>query len=199
MNRDALRMLAVTLLLLGAMALVVTPAAATGDGVRVGTTGDGVDVASADDGNSTVDVGATVETAGGGGSGGMVCHGQPTHHDCDKDGELHGEPGSVDYTGETYSDDEDARFGGGDQFVVEGAGEHLLVGFYCAFTTSPSPETCDVDVGSSQGDAPGPLAPDGNEFADGDGSGDAPGDQRSDRGESNGQDDGTRNESARGS
>lgn len=185
MSLDARTTLAVTAILVAALALVGAPAAAD-DGDDVGiATGDGL--------NSTVDLNASAEEAGHGGAGEVDCEGQPTHHQCDKRGELHGDAGSVDYAGDTYSDDDDTRFGGGDEFVLAGGGEELLVGFYCTFDPSPSPETCDVDLGSSQGDAPGQFAPEDDGSADDGG----PGSERSERGDENGRDDGNRSETSR--
>lgn len=143
--------------------------------------------------NSTVGVGYEGGSGPVASDGAVDCVGQPTHHQCDKGGSLTLGPLGVDYVGDNYADDDDIRFGGGDEFIVSGGGEELLLGFDCDFTTSPSPETCDFDVGSSQADAPGALGPEDGEF---DNEGEAPGDERSEQGEENGNDDDNRNENA---
>jgi hypothetical protein len=131
--------------------------------------------------NSTLAFGYEGESEGGSSEGAVDCIGQPTHHQCDKGGSLALGPLSVDYVGDNYADDDDQRFGGGDEFVVAGGGEELLLGFDCDFDASPSQETCDFDLGSSQGDAPGQFAPEDGEFENDD--------ERSEEGEENGQDD----------
>ncbi|WP_144261468.1 putative sodium/potassium/calcium exchanger [Haloglomus irregulare] len=137
--------------------------------------------------NSTLAAGYEGETEDGSSEGAVDCVGRPTHHSCDKGGELTFGPLSVDYVGDNYADDDDQRFGGGDRFVVVGGGQQLRVGFDCAFDTSPSEETCDVDIGSSQGDAPGQGPEEDDE----------PGDERSEAGEENGEDDENRDGNAR--
>lgn len=137
--------------------------------------------------DSTLAAGYEGETEAGSSEGAVDCVGQPTHHSCDKGGELTLGPLSVDYVGDNYADDDDQRFGGGDRFVVAGGGEQLLVGFDCAFDTGPSAETCDLDIGSSQGDAPGQLGPEADH---------EPGDERSEEGEENGEGDENRDENA---
>ena len=142
--------------------------------------------------NSTVGVGYEGGQGPVTSDGAVDCEGQPSHHRCEKGGTLAAGPLAVDYVGDNYADDDDIRFGGGDEFVVSATGEELQVDFDCDFTTSPSPETCDVDVGSSQADAPGPLGPEDGEFDnEGEGPDDADehGDQRSEEGEENSRDD----------
>lgn len=143
--------------------------------------------------NSTVGVAYEGASGPGASDGAVDCVGQPSHHRCDKGGSLTLGPLAVDYIGDNYADDDDTRFGGGDEFVVSGGGEELLLGFDCDFTTSPSQETCDFDVGSSQSDAPGQFGPEDGEF---DNEGEAPGDERSEEGAENGNDDENRNENA---
>jgi hypothetical protein len=140
--------------------------------------------------NSTLAFGYEGESENGSSEGAVDCVGQPTHHSCDKGGELTLGPLSADYVGDNYAADDDRRFGGGDEVAVRGMGEALLVGFDCDFDTSPSEETCDFDAGSSQGDAPGQFGPEEGEFED------EPGDERADEGEENGNDDGNRNGNA---
>jgi hypothetical protein len=144
--------------------------------------------------NSTLGFGYEGGQEGANSDGAVDCEGQPSHQQCDKGGSLTAGPAGVDYVGDNYADDDDTRFGGGDEFIVTVDGEELLVGFDCDFTTSPSQETCDFDAGSSQGDAPGQFAPEDGEF---DNEGEAPGDERSAQGEANGNDDENRNENAR--
>jgi hypothetical protein len=142
--------------------------------------------------NSTVGVGYDGGQGPVASDGAVDCEGQPSHHDCEEGGTLTAGPLAVDYVGDNFADDDDIRFGGGDEFVVSAMGEELQAGFDCDFTTAPSPETCDFDLGSSQADAPGPLAPEDGEFDnEGEGPDDAddPGDERSEAGEENGQDD----------
>ncbi|WP_276259371.1 hypothetical protein [Haloglomus litoreum] len=144
--------------------------------------------------NSTVGAGYEGGSGPGASDGAVDCVGQPSHHQCDKGGSLTLGPLGVDYVGDNYADDDDTRFGGGDEFIVSGGGEELLVGFDCDFTTSPSQKTCDFDLGSSQGDAPGQFGPEDGEF---DNEGEGPGDERSEEGAENGNDDENRNRNAR--
>lgn len=159
MRLDARTTLTVVAVLVAALALVAAPAAADDDiGIA---TGDGI--------NSTIDLSASGGEAGNGGSGALDCEGQPAHHECDKGGELNSEAGSLTYTGDTYSDDDDTRFGGGDEVTVAGQGEQATVEFDCDLSTSPSPDDCAVNATSSQGDAPGPLGESDGEEDDSDG------------------------------
>lgn len=149
MRLDARTTLTVAALLVVALGAVAAPAAA-GDDDDVGVaTGDGI--------NSTVDVGVAGEYNDSSGSSGIDCEGQPTHHDCEKGGGAETDAGSVDYTGDNYGDDDDLRAGGGDEVTVAGQGEQATVEFDCTLNTNASADDCDVNVTSSQGDAPGPL------------------------------------------
>ena len=172
-------------LTVAAVSLVATPAVADDDEDVGIATGDGI--------NSTIDLEASGNYSGQSGAGVLDCEGQPTHHDCEKGGGAGTEAGSVDYTGDTYGDDDDLRGGGGDEVTVAGQGEQATFEFDCDLTTSPSQDDCTVNVTSSQGDAPGPLGERDGEFDNDD---DEPGDERSEEGEENGEDDDNRNANA---
>lgn len=134
--------------------------------------------------NSTADLGVAAGGDDNGGDSAVDCVGQPTHHECDKGGGADLGPISVDYYGDNYGDDDDLRGGGGDHVTIRSQGEYLFAGFDCDLTTSPSPEDCDFDLGSSQGDAPGQFGPEEDERRDG-------------AGHDNGQDDDHRNDNSR--
>lgn len=169
MKSDARVALVAVALTMVAVSLAAAPAVADDDEDIGIATGDGL--------NSTIDLEASGNYSGQSGAGAIDCEGQPTHHECDKGGSVGTDAGSVDYTGDTYGDDDDLRGGGGDEVTVAGQGEQATFEFDCDLDTSPSQDDCAVNVTSSQGDAPGPLGESGGEDdSDGDdgGSGGTP-------------------------
>lgn len=108
---------------------------------------------------SSVSVDLTVEVNDQGGSGGFVCTGSPTDHECDKAGTLTIGPLTMEYEG--YNDDD---FAGrtsefGDDFDVAVGDREGSVEFDCSFGPgAPSGNPCPVQTatpGGNSDDAPG--------------------------------------------
>lgn len=105
--------------------------------------------------NSSFTIAVDLNRGPGGGSLSIECEGTPRRHSCDKGGDLHGGPVTVDYVGDNHGNFPARTGGGGDKVTLTVAGREFLAFFDCEFGPGPPDEgSCTGDAITPAGDVP---------------------------------------------
>lgn len=109
-----------------------------------------------------------------GGEGGFECTGEPTDHDCEKEGEASAGPADAEYEGFNGGSYEEGEYDFGDTFVVTGEdGDGAVVGFECDLEDeAPEDNPCPVTAEEYEGNPGNGDGGNSGEQGDGQGSGD---------------------------